>query len=70
MLLTAVVALVAAVGAVGALVLTRAPDDAVSRADVVIVLGGEHDGREEFGIRLAKQLSARAGGALRRLPAE
>ena len=58
-LLTAVVVLVAAVGAVGALVLTRAADDAVSRADVVVVLGGEHDGREEFGIRLAKQLSAR-----------
>lgn len=59
-LLTTVVALVATVGAVGALVLTRAPDDAVSHADAVIVLGGEHDGRELFGIRLAKQLSARA----------
>ena len=57
---TLVVALVAAVGAVGAFVLTRAPDDAVSHADAVIVLGGEHDGREAFGIGLAKQLSARA----------
>ena len=48
------------VGGVGAFVLTRAPDDTVSRADAVIVLGGEHDGREPFGIGLAKQLSARA----------
>jgi hypothetical protein len=56
---TLVVVLTAAVGAVGALVLTRAPDDTVSHADAVIVLGGEHDGREDFGLRLAKQLSAR-----------
>ena len=57
---TLVVTLVAAVGALGAFVLTRAPDDAVSHADAVIVLGGEHDGREVFGIGLAKRLSARA----------
>jgi uncharacterized SAM-binding protein YcdF (DUF218 family) len=57
---TLVVTLVAVVGAVGAFVLTRAPDDTVSHADAIIVLGGEHDGREMFGIVLAKQLSARA----------
>ena len=59
-LTTLVVVSVAVVGGVGAFVLTRAPDDTVSRADAVIVLGGEHDGREEFGVRLAKQLSAHA----------
>lgn len=32
------------------------PDtDAPAKADAIVVLGGRHDGREEFGLRLAKQ---------------
>lgn len=44
----------------GQLLFARTPDDVPSSADVVIVLGGEHDGREVFGIRLAQRLDARA----------
>lgn len=42
----------------GSLVLMRTPDDPVTKADAVVVLGGDHDGREAFGVDLAKRLSA------------
>lgn len=49
----------AAIAITGQLLISRAPDDVVASADAVIVLGGEHDGREAFGIRLAQNLGAR-----------
>lgn len=33
----------------------NAPEDPLQRVDAIVVLGGEHDGREDFGIRLAKE---------------
>jgi uncharacterized SAM-binding protein YcdF (DUF218 family) len=41
-------------GVVGFLIFTRASVDPLERADAIIVLGGEHDGREEFGLSLAR----------------
>jgi uncharacterized SAM-binding protein YcdF (DUF218 family) len=49
-----VAALLVLVGASGYVIFTRAKDDALQRADAVIVLSGEHDGREDFGLRLAR----------------
>ncbi len=57
-MVVSVVALVAAVGVYGSLVLMHTPDDTVTSADAVVVLGGEHDGREAFGVRLAHTLNA------------
>ncbi|MEZ0342882.1 YdcF family protein [Mycobacterium sp. pV006] len=42
----------------GQLLIANTPDDDVSSADAVVVLGGEHDGREVFGILLAQRLQA------------
>jgi uncharacterized SAM-binding protein YcdF (DUF218 family) len=39
----------------GHFVFQKAEDDALQHADAIIVLGGEHDGREDFGIQLAKE---------------
>jgi len=39
----------------GYLLFRNAPSDRLERADAIVVLGGEHDGREDFGIELAKQ---------------
>jgi uncharacterized SAM-binding protein YcdF (DUF218 family) len=47
-------------GMVGYALFSRAADSAVSRVDAVVVLGGEHDGREEYGIALAQQVHASA----------
>lgn len=55
---TTVAVLVAAVGAYGTFVLMRTPNDPVKKADAVVVLGGEHDGREDFGVKLATKLHA------------
>jgi uncharacterized SAM-binding protein YcdF (DUF218 family) len=35
-----------------------APEDELQRADAVVVLGGEHDGREQHGIDVARQVGA------------
>ena len=57
---TAVVLIFAMVGVSGYLIFARAASDAIQNADAVIVLGGEHDGREEYGLQLARRVSARA----------
>lgn len=49
------VVLVSVVGVGGYLGFTRAPEDPIERVDAIIVLGGEHDGREAYGVKLAKQ---------------
>jgi uncharacterized SAM-binding protein YcdF (DUF218 family) len=41
-------------GAVGFLVFGLANSDPLQHADAIIVLGGEHDGREAFGTQLAR----------------
>jgi uncharacterized SAM-binding protein YcdF (DUF218 family) len=45
-------------GAAGYLIFSDATDSALSRVDAVIVLGGEHDGREDYGLALAPQVHA------------
>jgi uncharacterized SAM-binding protein YcdF (DUF218 family) len=58
---TAVVATTAATaiatlnGAAGYVVFSNAADDPVSPVDAVVVLGGEHDGRESYAVDLARQ---------------
>ncbi|TRW80475.1 YdcF family protein [Mycolicibacterium sp. 018/SC-01/001] len=42
-------------GATGTLFFAHARPDPLSKADAIVVLGGEHDGREEYGIQLAQQ---------------
>ncbi len=46
-------------GASGTLLFARAKADALARADAIVVLGGEHDGREAYGLTLAEQGYAR-----------
>ena len=41
-------------GAAGYIVFSNAADSPVSRVDAVVVLGGEHDGREDYGLGLAR----------------
>jgi uncharacterized SAM-binding protein YcdF (DUF218 family) len=55
-----VITALAVVGISGHLLFGRTADDALTRADAVIVLGGEHDGREAFAMRLAADVSAKA----------
>jgi uncharacterized SAM-binding protein YcdF (DUF218 family) len=55
-----VVTALAVVGVSGHLLFDRTADAALTRADAVIVLGGEHDGREAFAMRLAVDVSAKA----------
>lgn len=40
---------------VGYLLFFRSHDDPLRKADAIIVLGGEHDGREQYGIDLARR---------------
>jgi uncharacterized SAM-binding protein YcdF (DUF218 family) len=47
--------IVALNGAVGYVIFGNAADSAVSHVDAVVVLGGEHDGRERYGLALARQ---------------
>ncbi|MGU3432720.1 YdcF family protein [Actinomycetes bacterium M1A6_2h] len=54
-LATIPVALTVALGVTGFFLFTRAHIDPAQKADAIIVLGGEHDGREAFGMRLAEQ---------------
>lgn len=49
------VLMVSVVGVGGYLTFTKAKTDPIGRADAIIVLGGEHDGREAYGIELAEQ---------------
>jgi uncharacterized SAM-binding protein YcdF (DUF218 family) len=39
----------------GTILFTNAKEDALQHADAIVVLGGEHDGREEYGLRLARE---------------
>jgi uncharacterized SAM-binding protein YcdF (DUF218 family) len=39
----------------GYFVFTNAGVDPLQKADAIIVLGGEHDGREDYGLRLARE---------------
>jgi uncharacterized SAM-binding protein YcdF (DUF218 family) len=55
---TVVTVLAALNGAAGYLIFSNAKDSALSRVDAVIVLGGEHDGREDYGLALAPQVHA------------
>jgi uncharacterized SAM-binding protein YcdF (DUF218 family) len=55
---TAVTVIAALNGAAGYLIFSNATDSALSRVDAVIVLGGEHDGREDYGLELAPQVHA------------
>lgn len=42
-------------GASGTVLFARAPVDPLAAADAIMVLGGEHDGREAYGLKLAEQ---------------
>jgi uncharacterized SAM-binding protein YcdF (DUF218 family) len=42
-------------GVAGYIIFGNAADSAVSHVDAVVVLGGEHDGREGYGLALARQ---------------
>ncbi|MFZ2172731.1 MAG: YdcF family protein [Rhodococcus sp. (in: high G+C Gram-positive bacteria)] len=54
-LAVAVVVAVTFVGASGYVLYNHARVDAIEPVDAIIVLGGDHDGRVEYGIRLAEQ---------------
>jgi uncharacterized SAM-binding protein YcdF (DUF218 family) len=51
----AVVFVMALVGLSGFVVFNHATVDPLQHADVIVVLGGEHDGREDYGLSLARQ---------------
>lgn len=53
-----VVVVLAAVGLTGHWLFAGAKDDERQLADAVVVLGGEHDGREAYGVALARQVRA------------
>ena len=42
-------------GATGTLFFAHARPDPLAKADAIVVLGGEHDGREAYGLKLAGQ---------------
>ena len=42
-------------GATGTLFFAHARPDSLAKADAIVVLGGEHDGREAYGLKLAGQ---------------
>lgn len=50
---------VVAIGIVGYFVYSQSRVDPIRQVDAIIVLGGEHDGREEYGFELARQGVAR-----------
>ncbi len=50
-----VVVFLAAVGGAGYLLFGVDHEDPLRKVDAIIVLGGEHDGREQYGIRLAQE---------------
>lgn len=47
------------VGLAGLVLFAGAKSDQLQRADAIIVLAGEHDGREQYGLSLARQGWAR-----------
>jgi uncharacterized SAM-binding protein YcdF (DUF218 family) len=49
-----VVALLLLIGISGYFMFTNASADALQKADAIVVLGGEHDGREDYAIGLAR----------------
>lgn len=51
---TALVVVLVSVGVVGTVVFRNAPEDPLRPADAVFVLGGEHDGREAYGLQLVR----------------
>lgn len=53
--IAALVALLFLNGASGTMLFARAKADPLKRADAIVVLSGEHDGREAYGISLAEQ---------------
>lgn len=53
--LAALVMLLFLNGASGTVLFARAKADPLRQADAIVVLGGEHDGREAYGISLAEQ---------------
>lgn len=57
---TAVLAALVAAGLIGYVWLGWNRDDPLQRADAVIVLAGAHDGRESYGLAVARQVSAGA----------
>lgn len=50
-----VVVVLAAIGGVGYALFGVDRQDPLRKVDAIIVLGGEHDGREQYGIRLAQE---------------
>jgi uncharacterized SAM-binding protein YcdF (DUF218 family) len=48
-------ALALVIGISGFFVFTKARSDPLQSADAVVVLGGEHDGREDYGLSLARE---------------
>ncbi|CAM4007250.1 YdcF family protein [Tsukamurella strandjordii] len=50
-----VVVVLGVVAAVGYPMFGKAKEDPLERVDAVVVLGGEHDGREQYGIDLARE---------------
>ena len=48
------VALTVVMAVSGVTLFTNAKTDPLQKADAVVVLGGEHDGREDYGIGLAR----------------
>ena len=53
--ITVIVLLLFVNGASGTIFFAHAHPDPLERADAIVVLGGEHDGREAYGLRLAEQ---------------
>lgn len=49
------VALTVLMGISGITLFTNAKADQLQKADAIVVLGGEHDGREDYGIELARK---------------
>ncbi|UMB70707.1 YdcF family protein [Mycobacterium paraterrae] len=54
MITTSVTATAALNGVAGYAIFSNAVDSPPSHADAVVVLGGEHDGREDYGLALAR----------------
>lgn len=55
LLTTLATVIVALNGAVGYIIFGNAADSALPHVDAVVVLGGEHDGRERYGLALARE---------------
>jgi uncharacterized SAM-binding protein YcdF (DUF218 family) len=55
-----VVVLLVVVAATGHYLFANTPDDPKGHVDAVVVLGGEHDGREAYGLELAQRVGARS----------